>query len=325
MARAAAPSTARRDTVERDAKYVSVALFTLLAIAAAFAFVWWYSGRGDQRVYENFEVYFEGSVSGLARGSPVRYLGVDVGRVQNLRVDANDPGRVKVVAEIDSTAPITGATRARLGLLGLTGLLYIDLKVDPEANPEDPIQQGDRYPVILAGKGEIEAFLERLPDLVGDVGAVVERIETVLSDENIAAVRGMLQGMEEGSRALPQLTSEATAMIGDLRRISAETEQLVAETSGLVSASSPALVESLNSIRIAADRAAQASQGIERIVSSAEAPMKDLTSSGLVELRQLLVDLRVASDEVSGLARELRENPSRLLREPAETGVEIEP
>ena len=99
----------------------------------------------------------------------------------------------------------------------------------------------------------------------------------------------------------------------------------MAETSGLVSASSPALVESLNSIRIAADRAAQASQGIERIVSSAEAPMKDLTSSGLVELRQLLVDLRVASDEVSGLARELRENPSRLLREPAETGVEIEP
>jgi phospholipid/cholesterol/gamma-HCH transport system substrate-binding protein len=311
--------------MERDAKYVAVALFTLLAVAAAFAFVWWYSGRGDQRTYENYEVYFEGSVSGLSRGSPVRYLGVDVGRVHNLRVDANNPGRVKVVAEIDSTAPITGATRARLGLLGLTGLLFIDLQVDPEADPGQPLETGESYPMILAGKGDIEAFLERLPDLVGDVGAVVERIERVLADENIEAVRGTLQGLEEGARALPQLTREATVMMGDLRRISTETEQLISQTSGLVSASSPALVESLNSIRVAADRAAAASQGIERIVSSAEAPMKDLSSSGLAELRQLLVDLRVASDEVSGLARELRENPSRLLREPAETGVEIAP
>ena len=31
-----------------------------------------------------YEIYFDGSVSGLARGSPVRYLGVDVGRVRSL-------------------------------------------------------------------------------------------------------------------------------------------------------------------------------------------------------------------------------------------------
>ena len=67
--------------MERDAKYAAVAVFALLAIASAFAFVWWYSGRGDHRVYERYEIYFNGSVSGLAQGSPVRYLGVDVGRV----------------------------------------------------------------------------------------------------------------------------------------------------------------------------------------------------------------------------------------------------
>jgi phospholipid/cholesterol/gamma-HCH transport system substrate-binding protein len=69
--------------MERDAKYAAVAVFALLAVAAAFAFVWWYSGRGDRRDYESYEIYFNGSVSGLARASPVRYLGVDVGRVRD--------------------------------------------------------------------------------------------------------------------------------------------------------------------------------------------------------------------------------------------------
>ena len=71
--------------MERDAKYAAVALFALACIAAAVAFVWWYTGRGDRRDYTPYEIYFEGTVSGLSEGSPVRYLGVDVGRVTHDR------------------------------------------------------------------------------------------------------------------------------------------------------------------------------------------------------------------------------------------------
>ena len=85
--------------MERDARYAAVAIFALLAIAAAFAFVWWYSGQGDRRSYESYEIYFDGTVSGLAQGSPVRYLGVDIGRVRSLAVSRSDPGRVKIVVE----------------------------------------------------------------------------------------------------------------------------------------------------------------------------------------------------------------------------------
>ena len=116
--------------MEREARYAVVGLFALVAIALAVGFVWWYSGASDRRDYARYEIHFFGSVSGLSQGSPVRYLGVDVGRVEKLGVDPNNPRRVKIVAEIDSTAPISGATEARLGLLGLTGLLYIDLRGD---------------------------------------------------------------------------------------------------------------------------------------------------------------------------------------------------
>ena len=311
--------------MERDAKYAAVAAFALLVLAAAFAFVWWYSGRGDRRVYELYEVYFDGSVSGLAQGSPVRYLGVDVGRVENLRVDTKNPGRVKILAEIDSTAPISGATRARLGLLGLTGLLYIDLQLEPDADSTQPLAMGDRYPVILSRKGDIEAFLERLPDLVGDVGAVVERIERVLSDENIAAVRGALAGLEETSRGLPAVASEAQALLAELRAASRDTGALLEQANGLLDSSGPQLAASLDSLRTATERVASLAASVERVVTANESSLAGFAGGGLVEFQQLLVDLRQASAEVQGLASSLRENPSSLLREREETGVEIAP
>lgn len=311
--------------MERDAKYAAVAAFALLVLAAAFAFVWWYSGRGDRRVYELYEVYFDGSVSGLAQGSPVRYLGVDVGRVENLRVDTKNPGRVKILAEIDSTAPISGATRARLGLLGLTGLLYIDLQLEPDADSTQPLAMGDRYPVILSRKGDIEAFLERLPDLVGDVGAVVERIERVLSDENIAAVHGALAGLEETSRGLPAVASEAQALLAELRAASRDTGALLEQANGLLDSSGPQLAASLDSLRTATERVASLAASVERVVAANESSIAGFAGGGLVEFQQLLVDLRQASAEVQGLASSLRENPSSLLREREETGVEIAP
>ena len=67
--------------MEREANYVAVGAFVLLVLAMAILFVYWYSDARDQRTFKRYEIYFDGSVSGLAVGGQVRYLGVDVGRV----------------------------------------------------------------------------------------------------------------------------------------------------------------------------------------------------------------------------------------------------
>jgi phospholipid/cholesterol/gamma-HCH transport system substrate-binding protein len=302
--------------VERDARYAAVALFALAAIAAAFAFVWWYSGQGDRRAYERYEVYFEGSVSGLSQGSPVRYLGVDVGRVRNLSVDRDDPGRVKVLAEVDSAAPLSGATRARLGLLGLTGLLYIDLQLDPDADPTRPLEQGERYPVIQSRKGDIEAFLERLPDLVGRAGAVMARIEQLLDDDNLRAASDVLRNLQDTSAELPALAAE-------LRGTAAQANALAQRMNAVAEASQPGIEATLASVQVASAKLARTAESLDRIVVANESALAGLAGPGAADLQQLLVDVREASDEVRALARSLRERPSSLLREAKEQGVEI--
>ena len=310
--------------MERDARYAAVAIFALAAMAAAFFFVWWYSGQGDRRSYERYEIYFDGSVSGLSQGSPVRYLGVDVGRVRSLLVDRRDPGRVKVVAEVDTETPLSGATLARLGLLGLTGLLYIDLQLDPAADPRRPLEPGQQYPVIRSRKGDIEAFVERLPDLIGRVGGVLTRIETLLGDDNLAAIGESLQEVRKASRDLPQLTGNAAALATELRATSAEATALMQRLNAMAGDSQGELGATLAGMRSASERLARTAESLERIVAGNEASISGLAGNGAVEMQQLLFELREASTEVRALARELRERPSSLLREPKQQGVEIE-
>ena len=312
--------------MERDAKYAAVAIFALVAIALAVAFVWWYSGRGDRRDYESYEIYFNGSVSGLARASPIRYLGVDVGRVTSLSVDKLNPGRVKVVAAIDSTAPISRATLARLGLLGLTGLLYIDLQLDASVGAADqPLQQGEQYPVISSRKGDIEAFVEKLPDVIGRAAIVMERIEKLLADENLRTVSDTLANLHQASQRLPEMTKQATLVATDLRRTATEAAAIAARLQQTLDHSQPDLQVTLASVRTTAERLAGMADSLDRIVVGNEGALTQFTGSGLSEMQQLVIDARSASAEVRALARSLRENPSSLVRERRETGVEVAP
>ncbi|MEY2919117.1 MAG: hypothetical protein RL261_422 [Pseudomonadota bacterium] len=309
--------------MERDAKYATLALFALACVAAAVAFIWWYSGRGDQRDYETYEIYFQGTVSGLSKGSPVRYLGVDVGRVTRLGVDKADPGRVKVISEIDTSAPITGGTLAKLGLLGLTGLLYIDLQQDPDTSGTKALQQGAQYPVIPSRKSSIEASVDRFPEILGQATEVLTRIEGVLSDENVRTVSQTLTHIEKASEDLPATMAEARALVTELRGISNSTLELTNRLNQTMGKVQPDLEATLASARIASDKLARTADGLDRLLNQHEGGLGKTAGASVAELQQLMIDARSASNEIRELARTLRERPSSVLFEPKAAGVEI--
>jgi phospholipid/cholesterol/gamma-HCH transport system substrate-binding protein len=309
--------------VERDARYATVALFALACIVAALAFVWWYSGRGDRRDFDTYEIYFEGTVSGLAKGSPVRYLGVDVGRVTSLAVDRNDPGRVKVVAEIDAEAPVSGATQAKLGFLGLTGLLYIDLQQNQRVSASRWLPRGERYPVIAARKGSIEASAERLPEILGQAAEIMSRVEGLLAEENIAGITATIANLERTTAQLPAALADAQALASDLRKISAATLALTQRADATIEAAQPELSAALANARVASEKFARTADSLDRLLNENDGAFGRSAGASVVELQQLAVDARNASIEIRELAREVRERPSSLLLEQAEGGVEM--
>jgi phospholipid/cholesterol/gamma-HCH transport system substrate-binding protein len=304
--------------MERDANYVAVGAFMLLLLGMAVWFVLWYSGSSDRREYVQYEIYFTGSVSGLDQGSPVRYLGVDVGRVQRLAIDPNQPGRVKTVVQIDEAAPISSATRASLNMQGLTGLLFINLKQSNGEHTLTALQRGDEFPVIESEASDFDALLASLPEVVG-------RASRVFSDENVNALSQTLTNLRDATKSLPQTADNVGKLVNEVRTTMKEVDATVATIRGVASDAAPEIKQTLERLNLISERLANTAEKVDHFVGNAEVQFDHLSNQGLFELERLLRDARVAANEFRDLSRSLKQNPAQLMYEPRISGTEIQP
>ena len=309
--------------MERDAHYVAVGAFILLVIGMGIGFVLWYTDANDGREYERYEIYFTGSVSGLDRGSPVRFLGVDIGRVRRLAIDPSDARRVHVVVEVDETAPISAATRASLGLQGVTGLLYVNLKEASDVDRNAPLMQGERYPVIEAVESDFDAVLASLPELMGRANTLLERLSRVVSDENLAGIADTIKGMRDTMATMPQTAKDVQSLVTELRATVEEIHSASESLRAMTTDARPEVQTALARMNDIATNLADASARIDKFTQKSEVQLGNFTEQGLFELERLMRETRQAAREFRDLSRSLQENPSQILYEPPESGVEI--
>ena len=309
--------------MEREANYLAVGTFILLVLGMGVAFVLWYTDANDGREYNVYEIQFAGSVSGLDRGSPVRYLGVDVGRVRRLGIDSENASRVDVVVDIDETAPISSATRASLGLQGVTGLLYVNLREAPEIDKAQPMRQGKRYPLIESAASDFDTFLASLPELMSRANSLLERIGRVLSDQNLVSLANTLSNLEKTSAELPKTGKDVADLIAQMQATVVEIRGAAEGLNAITTNAQPEIQNALARMATIAQNLEQASARVDRFTAKSENQLGNFTEQGLFELQRLMRETRSAASEFRDLSRSLKENPSQILYEPPASGVEI--
>jgi phospholipid/cholesterol/gamma-HCH transport system substrate-binding protein len=309
--------------MDRDSNYVAVGAFVLLVIAMAVSFVFWYTNQQDKHTYQRYEIYFPGSVSGLTAGSPVRYLGVDVGKVVRIMLDPQQRKTVQVVADIDSTAPIDDRTRASLSLQGVTGLLFVDLEQDPKADTTGPLEQGQRYPMIRSRRSDFDVLLSNLPALTTHLVELAEHFNEVFSDENVHSLKATLENARAASDRLPNTVREVQLLVADVRRTTQAVEGTVADLRGVLADDSPDLRAAVANVRQISDNLAKTTQRLNSFVTENEPGVSRFTRQSLPELEQLLRESRQAVRDFRDLSRSLKRDPSQLIYESTYRGIEV--
>src|SRR3972149_10094327 len=102
--------------MENKAHALAAGLFALLLGAALVAAAFWF-GKDDMQ-YVPFLVTTTTSVAGLKAEAPVRYRGVEVGRVQSIRIEPGVKGDIHIRVGVAEGTPVTRSTFARLGYQG---------------------------------------------------------------------------------------------------------------------------------------------------------------------------------------------------------------
>lgn len=252
--------------MENRAYAIATGLFVLLLGTALGLTVWWFSG--ETKPQDDYLLVTRYSVAGLKDQAPVRYRGIDIGKVQDIRLDPENPLEIQVRISVDRGVPITRGTYGTMGYQGVTGLAYVLLE-DRGDKPQAIERKGTALPRIPVKPSLLDtlsdsgiAMLERASDLL-------ERMNQLLSDKNRAGFARAIDNIDTGSAQLkPALknVSDAAAllqktfsdqnnlrlsrMLSNLEQASGDAKPLAAEVRQLV-ASLKLLSERLDSISAA--------------------------------------------------------------------------
>jgi phospholipid/cholesterol/gamma-HCH transport system substrate-binding protein len=309
--------------MERDANYTAVGAFVILVVTLVGLFVYWYSDGRERRHYRPWEIYFDGSVSGLSQGGPVRYLGVDVGRVRTIHIDKRDPGRVQVIADIDQSTPISDVTTAQLSLAGVTGLLFIDLRQNVNPREIMPPVPSEHYAVINTVPSGFDAFLSRLPVVADRVADLLEKIQVVFSDENAEGLGQAIHSLRAASDQLPDTLHSVNTLMVELTGTGAEVRKLAASMNEALPSLGPKMWDLTDSLQKTAANLERASAQVNSLVAENRQNVVNFTREGLPELEHTLREARAAAERLSALADSLNRDPSRILYRSPPGGVQV--
>ncbi|HEX2554936.1 MAG TPA: MlaD family protein [Microvirga sp.] len=187
--------------METRANYALIGVFTLAVIASAFGFVFWFSGGDSGQRRQPLRVVFEGSVSGLTKGSVVLFNGIRVGEATEISLLPEDPRRVVAVIEVDRSTPVRTDTRARLEYQGLTGVAQVGLSGGEPGAPALVPGPGQSLPTLFADRSDFQDLIESARNIARRADEVLKSVGQVVTD-NQGSLNRTVQNVERFSQAL---------------------------------------------------------------------------------------------------------------------------
>jgi phospholipid/cholesterol/gamma-HCH transport system substrate-binding protein len=296
-----------------------VGAFVLAMGAALIAGVLWLASGGMwQQQYDLYLAVEEESVAGLNLNAPVKYNGVEIGKVHSITLDPQDPQRVNLLLAIVQGAPIRQDTVAMLKAQGLTGIAYVELSGGARNIPALAALPGARYPVITT-KASLSTRLENvLTRVLAKFDSSSGSIDAFLSIENQRAFSSALADIARISHALAQRGPAIERAIVD----AGTTLHNTAGSSAGITSTLLAINRSADAIEQMGNSVARTSQTAGATVSAVGVDVQRFGAETLPELERLLAELSVLSASLHRLSEQTERAPSSLVfgRSPTRPG-----
>jgi phospholipid/cholesterol/gamma-HCH transport system substrate-binding protein len=324
--------------METRASYIAVGSFVLLVSAALIGFVIWIGKVQFDEVTDRYRILFSGAVSGLQVGSPVRYLGIPVGTVTDLRIDPDDPSLVRATVEVQDGTPIKTDSVAQLEFQGLTGGVFVQISPGSAASPL--LEDAPQPRIIPSRPSSIAAVVDATPILLENLVRLSGELNDLLDEENRRAIAATLANLESITRDLAEVSRRLDTTVDAGERAAVG----VADLAGTLTERVPALLDRAGAVLARFDETGRlinteiptAGRGLRELLASVDAasdqvaalvrenrePLRDFTGSGLYEVSGLLSELRQLVSALSRFTVQLERDPTGALIRGTRGGVE---
>ena len=302
--------------------------FVLAFLSGLVAFAIWIAKVDLDAEYRDYDIFFDGTVSGLYKRSIVYYLGIPVGDVRDITLAPHDTQKVRVHVRLRAEVPVTEGAKARLEFQGLTGVAYIELKGGPQGGRQIEAIGDNEYPVIASEASPLLAFYESAPNLVNEAILAVVQVQKLLSDENLAEVSSILRNADTLSDNLAAGTEDIDALIADARVVLGNVNAAAEKLTLLADSGNKLLADDGERLVAEAVETLNAAEGmlkrIDNLVAANEANITQFVGNSLPEVTRMIIDLRQTARSLSRLVGRFEQNPAEAIFGPKEAKYDLE-
>jgi len=289
--------------MEEKVNFALVGVFVLALGAALIAGVLWLSSGGAyRRTYDTYQTYMNESVSGLSRDAPVRYRGVEVGRVRRMSLAPAHMEQVQLTLDIERGTPVKQDTVAVLRVQGLTGIAYVELSGGSSDSPDLEARPGDAYPVIRSGPSLMVRLDSAVSALLTNANRTSVSMNALMDEDNRREFKLILAELQLLAKTLAARSAAIDSAIANTARTMDNTARLSADL--------PRLVER---IQQSADRFDRMSSDVAQAGTGARADLREAAGEVVPEVRLLASELREVTGSLRRFSEQLEQNPSTLL------------
>jgi phospholipid/cholesterol/gamma-HCH transport system substrate-binding protein len=309
--------------MESRAHAIVAGLFTvLLGIGVVLAALWFSRESYDHVTYVLESKY---AVTGLNPQAPVKLRGVQIGKVNSIGFDSEDPTLILVTIAVRGGSRITRGTTAQLGAQGITGTSYVNLE-DEGKNPQFLPPGDDKASRIAVKRSLFDEFAMSGQEILYEINKMAKQAQDLLSEPNQKQLVSMLNAVQGASERMDKLAQALEPGAKSLPAIAGDARKLLAGAGNTVRDVGPVLQDArtaLTSIDKLAREYAQRADALDRVgknadqVGSASQSVTDavgaMAGDVVPRMNALLEELARNSRNLDRLLADLNEQPQGLV------------
>jgi phospholipid/cholesterol/gamma-HCH transport system substrate-binding protein len=312
--------------MERNANYALVGFASLVLFVGLAAFVLWLAQVRFARDYDLYDVVFDGPVAGISQGGEVHFNGIKVGEITRIALAPDNARQVIARIKITSDVPIRTDSYATLEPQGVTGVNYVQITAGDLARPllKNATPHG-MTPVIRSQKSTLADILEGGGAVLQRGIEALDRVNRLLSDDNIKQMSGMIEDVHSVTselKARKAVIAEAERALQDIDVTLRKTDQLADSAKDVVNGDGK---RALANLADAAQSLRETSQKAQGLLTKLEGPTTDFAAQGLPQLSAAIGSLQTAADSVNRVLNEVESSPGGLVSKPPAKEIEVKP
>ncbi|MBX7248157.1 MAG: MCE family protein [Caulobacteraceae bacterium] len=312
--------------MERNAHYAAIGLATLVLFLGLILFVVWLARFQFAKEYDLYDIVFYGPVRGLSEGGEVHFNGIKVGEVTDLQLDRKNPNKVIARARLQADVPIKTDSRAMLEPQGITGVNYIQITA---GGPRSPLLRAglpdDAVPVIMSQPSPFSELLQGSGTVLASAVEALNRVNRVLSDENISNFSNTVKNVDEITaelKARKALFAKMEVAIENAGKAAAEFEALSRSGRNMLEGDG---ARALRNLERASKELEDTAREAKAMIANLNGPTTDFANNGLPQLTEAVDSLQRTSESLNQLIEEARANPQGLVAKPPAQEIEVQP